>query len=169
MVDQKTIRQLKAKNEKAFEYVYHETKRGVYSIIFSIVKDHAETQDLMQDVYMKMMKSIDQFQENTNFNNWLLQMAKYHTIDYYRRSKKFVPLDETDYDNLLAAQEESPDEKEHFERMISILDDDQRMIVLLKIVDQMKFKDIAKVVDKPLGTVLWIYQEALKVLKGYEG
>ena len=118
---------------------------------------------------MKMMKTIDQFQENTNFNNWLLQLAKYHTIDYYRRSKKFVPLEETDYDNLMATQEESPDEKEHFEQMISILDDDQRMIVLLKIVDNMKFKDIAKVVDKPLGTVLWIYHEALKILKGYEG
>jgi RNA polymerase sigma-70 factor, ECF subfamily len=53
--------------------------------------------------------------------------------------------------------------------MIEMLNQDQRSVVLLKIVDNMKFKEIAKVLDKPLGTVLWIYQEALKVLKSYEG
>jgi hypothetical protein len=40
MIDHKTIIELKNKNEAAFEYVYHKTKRGVYAMIFSIVKSH---------------------------------------------------------------------------------------------------------------------------------
>lgn len=169
MIDQKTIIALKNKNESAFEHVYHETKRGIYAMIFSIVKSHPATEDVMQDVYMKMMTSIDQYQSHTNFYNWLLTMARHQAIDYYRRHKKQFYVDNADYDSLLSSKEESPDQQTHFELMIEMLNEDQRSVVLMRIVDDMKFKDIAKVLEKPLGTVLWHYREALKVLKGHDG
>jgi RNA polymerase sigma-70 factor, ECF subfamily len=169
MIDHKTIIELKNKNEAAFEYVYHKTKRGVYAMIFSIVKSHPTAEDIMQDVYMKMMTSIDQYQSKTNFYNWILTIAKNQAIDYYRRQKKQIYVDNEDYDSTLTSNEQTPDQQSEFELMIEMLNQDQRSVVLLKIVDNMKFKEIAKVLDKPLGTVLWIYQEALKVLKSYEG
>jgi RNA polymerase sigma-70 factor, ECF subfamily len=165
MIDQKIIDKLKRKNEQAFEYVYQNTKRGVYSMIFSIVKDHGTTEDLMQDVYMKMMTTLDQYQKNTNFNNWVVTMAKYQAIDYYRKQKRITHIDEADFDSTLSSHEPSPDEESQFEMMLDSLSEDQRSVVLLKIADEMKFKDIAKVLDKPLGTVLWLYQEAMKKLK----
>lgn len=168
MVDQKIVKALKQKNEAAFEYVYDQTKRGVYAIIFSVVKSHQASEDIMQDVYMKMMTSIDQYQSKTNFNNWLLTIAKNQAIDYYRRSRKEQYIDDVDYQNKLASKEILPDENDHFTHMMEMLNEEQRTIVLLKIVDHMKFKDIAKLVEKPLGTVIWYYHEALKILKGYE-
>ncbi len=169
MVDQKVIKALKQKNEAAFEYVYDQTKRGVYAIIFSVVKSHQITEDIMQDVYMKMMTSIDQYQSKTNFNNWLLTIAKNKAIDYYRRTKKEQYINDVDYRDELISREPLPDENDNFTHMIEILSDEQRMIVLLKIVDNMRFKDIAELVNKPIGTVIWHYHKALKALKGYEG
>jgi RNA polymerase sigma-70 factor, ECF subfamily len=168
MINHKLIKALKKKDETAFEYVYQQTKKGVYAIIFSVVKSHQVTEDLMQDVYMKMMTSINQYQAKTSFNNWLLTIAKNHAIDYYRRSKKEQYINDVDYENKLVSNEISPEENDHFIKMMEILSEEQRTIVLLKIVDNMKFKDIAHLVDKPLGTVIWHYHEALKVLKGYE-
>ncbi|MFU8792940.1 MAG: RNA polymerase sigma factor [Acholeplasmataceae bacterium] len=169
MIDHKTIKALTKKSESAFEDVYHQTKRGVYSVIFSVVKNHEETQDLMQEVYMKMMQNIDKYQPKTNFVNWLFTLAKNVAIDHYRRAKKVQTIDDIEYQDIFVSQEESPASKDHFTHMIELLTEEQRIIVLLKIVDDKKFKDIAAIVDKPLGTVLWQYQEALKVLKGYEG
>jgi RNA polymerase sigma-70 factor, ECF subfamily len=123
----------------------------------------------MQDVYMKMMKSLDQYQPKTNFYNWLIMIAKNQALDYYRRQKKEFYVDEADYNQMLTSQEPSPDQQTQFELMLNMLNETQRSIVLLKIVDQMKFKDIAKVIEKPLGTVLWIYKEAMNILKNYEG
>ena len=168
MIDHKTIKLLTKKSESAFEAVYHQTKRGVYSIIYSVVKDHDQTQDLMQDVYMKMMQNIDKYEPKTNFVNWLFTMAKNIAIDYYRRSKKVQTIDDIEYQEVFVSQEETPASRDHFEHMIESLNEEQRIIVLLKIVDERKFKDIATIVNKPLGTVIWQYQEALKVLKGYE-
>jgi RNA polymerase sigma-70 factor (ECF subfamily) len=165
MINQSVIDALKMKNEKAFEYVYHQTKRGVYTMIFSIVKSHPATEDIMQDVYMKMMKSIDQYQNQTNFNNWIVTIAKYQAIDYYRKEKKNIHFDLQDYDALFSDQEPTPAQQTQFELMVNSLNEDQRSVILLKIADDMKFKDIALVLDKPLNTVIWLYHEALKVLK----
>lgn len=168
MIDQRIIEKLKNKDETAFEYVYQETKRGVYSMIYSVVRNHQVTEDLMQDVYMKMMTSIEQFKIKTNFKNWILTMAKNQAIDYYRREKRLVHVDQTDYDTFLSNPDPSPDERTQFDLMVEMLNEDQRSVVILKIADDMKFKDIAKVLEKPIGTVIWLYQEAMKTLKKYE-
>ena len=167
-IEQEYISKLKDKDEVAFEYVYNNTKRAVYSMVFSVIKNHQLTEDIMQDVYMKMLSSIYQYQEKTNFYNWLLQIAKNQAIDYYRKSSKNVKLDITDYEELIHDPEETPDEKDQFNQMIEILNEDERTIVLLKVVDGLKHRQIAKIVQKPLGTVLWIYQKAIKKLEGLE-
>lgn len=168
MIDQKTIERLRLKSEEAFEAVYQETKRGVYSIIFSILKNHQATEDLMQDVYMKMMQTINQFQLGTNFNNWLVTMAKNLAIDTYRRDQRITHVDELDFDERLSAKEIPPDDRTKFEMMMNLLNEEQRSVVILKIADDMKFKDIAKVLNKPQNTVIWIYQEAMKLLRKFE-
>lgn len=168
MIDQKTIERLKLKSEDAFEYVYQETKRSVYSMIFSILKNHQATEDLMQDVYMKMMVTINQFQKGTNFNNWLITMAKNLAIDTYRRDQKITRVDPLDFDERLQTYDAPPDESTKFELMMNLLNEEQRSVVILKIADEMKFKDIAKVLNMPINTVIWIYQEAMKILRKIE-
>ncbi|MFA5471229.1 MAG: RNA polymerase sigma factor [Acholeplasmataceae bacterium] len=165
VIKQKYIDKLRQRDEDTFEYIYDLTKKGVYIIIFNIVKDHEVTRDIMQDVYLKMLDSIGSYQTKTNFYNWLLMIAKNQAIDNYRREKKIVHIDETDFIEQFSSQEETPEEKDIFDRLLSVLSEDERQIVLLKIVDNLKHKDIAALLNMPLGTVLWMYQEALKKMK----
>lgn len=165
VIKQKYIDKLKQRDEDTFEYIYDLTKKGVYIIIFNVVKDHDVTQDIMQDVYLKMLNSIESYKEKTNFYNWLLMIAKNQAIDYYRREKKMIHMDETDFQEQFSTHEENPEQKDTFDRLLSVLSDDERQIVLLKIVDNLKHKDIAALLNMPLGTVLWMYQEALKKMR----
>ena len=167
-IEQEYINRLKKRDEKAFEYIYISTKRAVYSMVFSVIKNHQVTEDIMQDVYMKMLSSIHQYQSNTNFFNWLLQIAKHQAIDYYRKKSNEVSLDELDFIELVPSNQDKPDEVDQFNRMMELLDDEERTVVLLKVVEGLKHKQIATIVGKPLGTVLWIYQKALKKLEGLE-
>ncbi len=144
-------------------------KGGVYIVIYNVIKDHELTQDLMQDVYLKVLEKIDQYQSKTNFYNWMLMIAKNLALDTYRREQKLIHYDEVDYDEVLSSNDETPDQKDEFERLLSVLDEEEKEIVLLRIVDEMKHKDIAKIVDKPLGTVTWLYQQALDKMKKVRG
>jgi RNA polymerase sigma-70 factor (ECF subfamily) len=169
VIKQKIIEQLKKRDEQAFEYVYNLTKKGVYIVIYNILKDHNMTQDIMQDAYLKMLDKIDQYQVKTNFYNWLLMISKNLALDTYRREQKLVHYDEVDYDEVLTSHEETPDQKDQFNRLLSVLTDEEKEIVLLRIVEDMKHKDIAKIVDKPTGTVTWLYQQALDKMKKVRG
>ena len=166
MIDNKTLESLKKHHEQAFERVYDATKRGVYAVIFSVVRSHPATEDIMQDVYMKMMTSLDRYEMGTNFNNWLLTIARNKALDHLRHEKRHVNVDVTDMDDINTDRGTGPDEQTAFELLINALDGDQRSVVLMRIVDDMRFKDIAKVLEKPVGTVRWIYSEAIKTLKG---
>lgn len=169
IIDQAYIEKIKNKDEEAFEYVYLKTKRAVYSVVFAISKNHAAAEDITQEVYMKMLSSIHQYQENTNFYNWLLQIAHHHAIDQYRKNKNRFNVDVNDYNNILVSQDLRPDEEDEFMQMIERLDEDERLVVILKIVEELKHREIAKILDKPLGTVIWIYQKAMSKLKDEGG
>ncbi len=169
IIKQKIVEKLKIRFFATFEHIYAQTKKGVYIVIFNIVKDHDITQDLMQDVYLKMLERIEQYQPKTNFYNWLLMIAKNIAIDTYRREQKLMHYDEVDYDHVLASKDDTPDQLDEFNRLLSVLTDDEKEIVLLRIVNEMKHKDIAKIVEKPVGTVTWMYQQALDKMKKVRG
>ena len=154
------------KDDEAFRVIYDNTKKGVFSMIVSIVKNKAATEDLMQDTYIKMIEKINQYKRGRNFYAWLLQIAKNTALDYYRKYKNEViydPQEQSYYHDSLKTDEKTYSVLD----LVKPLDDLEKQIVLLRAVDQMKFKDIAQIVDKPLGTVLWIYNKAIKSLKSY--
>lgn len=168
-LNQRQIELLKQNHEETFELIYHETKRGVYAMIFSITKNHPLTEDLMQDVYMKMLIKIDQYHINSNFMNWLLQIAKNQAIDDYRRKQKTTNMDEMDVDYLSDGTQVKPDDNENFMRMLDVLDEVEQQIVILKVIDELSHHEIALIINKPLGTVLWLYHRAIGKLKNFQG
>ncbi len=160
------IERLRHKDNEAFEYIYEHSKRGVYAIIVAIVKDRQTTEDLMQDTYIKMLKNINQYQVGRNFNAWITQIAKNTALDYYRKHQKSRLIDPVDDINIIDREQTNDHQNDYtLEEMVKSLDTEEREIVLLHIVSDMKFKTISEIVNKPLGTVLWIYQKALKKIK----
>jgi RNA polymerase sigma-70 factor (ECF subfamily) len=157
---------LAEKDEQAFAYVYEQTKRGVYSVIVSIVRDRHTTEDLMQDTYMKMLQNLHSYQRGRNFAAWLFEIAKNLAYDHLRKNKPVIPTDPQEQSYVFDhPQETSPKTEYTMEELMAPLDALERQIVLLRVVSETKFKDIALTVDKPLGTVLWIYNKALAKMK----
>jgi len=161
------IELLKQKDNQAFETVYEHTKRGVFSIIISIVQDKYQTEDLMQDTYIKMLRNINSYETGRNFNAWLLQIAKNIAIDYYRKNHLVSVHDPIEEDYLFDHAQPMVEKKNSYqvEELIKPLDPLEKQIVLLRTVSDLKFKDIAETLQKPLGTILWIYNKALKKMK----
>jgi len=166
MADLETyIELLIAKDEAAFEAVYHQTKHSVYAMIVSMVKDRSAAEDLMQDTYIKMIASIRQYDPKRNFTTWLLTIARNLAIDELRKRKREQPVDPMESENIFPKTEAKGETDLLVEEYLMRLDEDERQVFLLHIVDNMKHREIAKIVDKPLGTVLWLYQKALRKIK----
>ncbi|MDD4183885.1 MAG: RNA polymerase sigma factor [Candidatus Izemoplasmatales bacterium] len=157
---------LKNKDDLAFQIVYENTKKGVFSIIAGIIKSKATIEDLMQDTYIKMIQNINSYKKGRNFPAWVMQIAKNTAIDYYRKQKRVDLHDpQTDmylFDQAVPTAESSDLE---IETILKPLQNDEKEVVLMKVYGNLRFKDIALALEKPLGTVLWIYNKAIKKLK----
>ena len=77
-------------------------------------------------------------------------------------NKKRVINDE---EYIYSIKEESKTDVPNLFYLLDYLDEKQREIVILHIIDNLKFKEIAKMKEMPLGTVLWLYNKAIKKLK----
>ncbi|MFH0993388.1 MAG: RNA polymerase sigma factor [bacterium] len=160
---------LRHRDEAAFQEVYDQTKRGVFAVIVAIVKDRGDAEDLMQETYMKMLAHLDQYEPGRNFNAWIVQIAKNLAFDHYRKNHQTVPVDPQEQSFLFDRAASHEPSSHDLETLVKPLDQEERQIVLLHIVANTKFKDIAGIVDKPLGTVLWLYNRALKKMQKHLG
>ncbi len=162
MKTKKIISEFKNQDYKHFDEFYKMTERQVYFSIIKIVKNQDVAADLMQDTYMKFIEKIDQYNDRYNVVAYLATIGRNLAINHYNRSKKEVHNDEVF--NYVASKE-AVDQNIGILDLLDTLEDVRRDIVILHVIDELKFREIAEIMDMPLGTVQWHYQAAMKVLK----
>jgi RNA polymerase sigma-70 factor (ECF subfamily) len=163
------INELRVANYAHFDEFYNSTKKNVFFSIAAIVKDNSTIDDLMQDTYIKFLENISKYQPKTSINAYLSTIAHNIAINYYNREKRLVHDEEViDYISDDTKKKNNYEEIEALE-LLKSLDPVSKEIVVLHIINDLKFKEIANIVNKPLGTVLWIYNKALKELKKKAG
>jgi len=122
----------------------------------------------MQDTYIKVLQNIEKYTEN-NFLAYLLTIAKNLALNEYKKRKRMTLVDdvEHDYSNYPFQNhiEVSLEKEELIRDMLAILDETEKNVVLLYNVENLTHKEIALILDKPLGTITWIYSKAVKKLQ----
>ena len=159
------IEELRVANYAHFDEFYNATKKNVFFSIAAIVKDRDTIDDLMQDTYVKFLENISKYQSKTSINAYLSTIAHNIAINHYNREKRLVHDEEViDY---VADDNHKTNNYEEIEalEMLKTLDPLSKEIVVLHVINDLKFREVAMIVDKPLGTVLWIYNKAIKELK----
>lgn len=157
------IDELKKHDQSHFNDFYQQTSRQIYFTAFNILKDHGLAEDIMQDTYVLFLNNIEQYKNGNNVFAYLSTIARNLSINQYNKLKRVVQNDE-----MIALQPvyDNPHEQSNIEETLSLLDTDlEREIVTFHAIFDYKFVDIAKIIDKPLGTILWIYNKAMKKLK----
>ena len=161
------VEEFKKADYTHFDEFYNTTKKNVFFSIAAIVKDSSAIDDLMQDTYVKFLENINKYKAS-NINAYLSTVAHNIAINYYNREKRLVHDEEIiDY----ISDDEKKTNYQYIEaiEMLKGLDDLSKEIVVLHTINDLKFKEISKIVNKPLGTVLWIYNKAIKELQRKAG
>lgn len=161
-------RDLKNGHAEVFDELYEITHKVVFYSVLSILKDRSIAEDIVQDTYLRMLKSIERYQEN-NFMGYLVTMAKNLAYNEYTQRKKTTYLD-TDYDfmsdfSLMSQIEIDLEHRDIIEKALNALDESEKNVVIMHTIGGLSHREIAEVVNKPLGTITWIYAKAVKKMK----
>lgn len=151
---------------ESFENLYLKINKIVYSYVFAILKNHERSQDIMQDTFIKIKESAPRYNPQGKPLAWILKIAKNFALMSIRKNNKeqIIDIEENEY-LLNKTVELDMDEKIVLNAALKLLETEEREIVFLYLVSGMKHKEIAKIINKPLGTELWKYNNALKKLK----
>ena len=165
----------------AMETLYLRDRQGVYSWLLRMTGDAAESEDLYQDVWLKVIRSASNYRSG-NFRAWLWQIVRNKTTDRMRKKSPSLVLDapvcadgegehtvvEQLRDDAAAdalMQIEESERKSAVCDAIDALPAAQREVVLLRITGELSFKEIADMLAAPIGTVLARMHNAVKSLK----
>ncbi len=156
--------QLQNDKMEYFDEFYNLTKNKVFYMAYSILQDYHLSEDILQDTFIKFLKHKKKVKVDGNILSYLLEISKNLSLNYVNKHKKVVNID-----NIVFKYEEQYQEK--FEElklvkdMKKILNENEFQIVILKIINELTNNEIAQLLNKPLGTVLWTYNNAIKKLR----
>jgi RNA polymerase sigma-70 factor (ECF subfamily) len=152
-----------AGDQAAWEAIVRQHWRKVFNVAYKFVGKHDEAEDLTQDIFLKIFKSLDTFDRRANFQTWLISISRNLCIDFYRSSKKERRTIDRDVnaDDLspvsvdigpLAALEQQ-DMAALLRQALHGLPSSLRTAVLLRDLQELSYQEIADRLGLPEGTV----------------
>jgi len=170
--EEQLVERLKRRDEAAFNELVRAYEKRVFRLVLRMLGDRAEAEDVAQDVFITVFKSIDSFRGESKLSTWMFRVATNHCknrikyLDRRARGKK-GELDElSEHDALESASMSSsamvarPDQQAEANQIeaivraaISELDEDQRALVVLRDVENLSYEEIQQITGLPEGTV----------------
>lgn len=157
------IQQCLAGDEAAWQSIVRAHRRKVFNIAYKFVGSVEEAEDLTQDVFIKLFRSLGTFDRRANFQTWLYSVTRNLCIDHYRALRKEREALNRDLDvDLLApaSKERSPlqllesrDQAALLRRALDRLPEAMRTAVVLRDLRELSYEDIARTLALPDGTV----------------
>ena len=172
--DQGLLNSYLSGDQSAISQLIERHSRRVREYIRMMVKDDDVADDIFQETFIKAVRVIDEgrYTDNGRFLSWILRIAHNQVIDYFRSRKQNKQVNEADAgynvlgtlrfaehtveDDMVAAQINSD-----VRRLVEMLPDEQREVVMLRYYSGLSFKDIAEQTDVSINTALGRMRYAL--------
>jgi RNA polymerase sigma-70 factor (ECF subfamily) len=157
------IQKMASGDKTALAELYERTHTAIYAFIVSILKDKHKADDVFQEVYLKVYENATSYKAKGKPMAWLITIAKNQCLMEFRKVKALESLE--DVEELWTT---NPDVEERLilEAAFKQISDEERNIIVLHVLSGLKHREIAKILDLPLATVLSKYHRSLKKLKG---
>ncbi len=164
-------------NESALAILINRHQSKIYGFIFSKISDRVVSDDVFQDTFVKVIKTLksNSYNEEGKFLPWVMRIAHNLIIDHFRKNKKMPMTRETEEfsifsimtDKSLTAEGEMITEQieSDLRRLVEELPDDQKEVVMMRMYQDLSFKEISELTGVSINTALGRMRYALLNLR----
>ncbi len=153
-------------DQEAFAQIYDLFFERIYKYIFFRTKQVEEAEDLTSLVFLKVWQNLDKYKikKDTKFSTWLFQVARFTLIDYYRKNKEDINIEDIgglkSEANNIEVKAQISEAKEY----LSQLPESYQTVINLRYFQGLDFKQIGKIMGKTPVSVRVLCHRALKKL-----
>ncbi|MBO5203478.1 MAG: RNA polymerase sigma factor [Clostridia bacterium] len=152
---------------QALSIIYDKLGRRIFLLALSILKDKESAEDIMQDTFVKIASEAHAYKENSNAVAFILTVTRNLSLNLLAKRRRNTTMELTDQIDTYATDMQEYAPKLSALEALSLLDDDERQIVIMKIDGKMKHKDIAPILGVTAEACQKRYRRALEKLKRF--
>ena len=181
MTDQDFIKQLQSGNQYAFQQLLDDYQQKVFGTCLSFVPNKEDAEDIAQEVFLEVYKSIQKFKGNSKLSTWIYKITTNKCLEFIRKrntKKRFafmqsimgneIPMDKTSFFtefNHPGILLENKEKTEIIYKAINTLAENQRIVFTLAKLDGKSYQEIAEITGKSLSSVESVMFRAKKNLQ----
>ena len=169
--DRETIAACQRGDREAFQALFETYQDKVYSIALRYSGERTVALDIAQEVFLKLLSSIQDFHGDAGFETWLYRVVVNQCLDHRRRGRRLMSMVEGILDALPARKESAFEElrrseiEHQVQRVIGRLRPEMRILVVLRYTEGLAYEQIAEILGCSKGTVASRLNRAHKVLE----
>lgn len=172
--DQELVKRFVQGDQSSIEVLINRHKKKVYTYIVLIVKNQQLAEDIFQDTFIKVIRSLKEgkYKDNGKFVSWVIRIAHNLTIDHFRKEKQISTYSNEDYEADIFNSKRFSDGTiedilvdsqiiQEVKLLIEELPEDQKQVILLRHYGGLSFKEIAEQTNVSINTALGRMRYAL--------
>ncbi len=162
-----------SQRERGFRLLMEQYQERLYWHIRRMVTEHEDANDVMQNTFIKVYRSIGRFKGQSALYTWLYRIATNEAITYInsRKKKSTAALDDADnnLENQLAADDYFDGDKAQvlLQKALSKLPEKQRLVFQLRYYEELSYQEMSEVLDTSVGALKSSYHHAVKKIETY--
>jgi len=162
-----------ATKEKAYTSIIRKYQEKLYWHIRRIVVEHEDSNDVLQNVFIRVWNGLENFREDSQLYTWLYRIATNECLTFLEQQKKRASLSldnmEGALENKLKADKDFDANKLEWKLQLAIqqLPEKQRIVFTLRYYDEMPYEEMSKVLDTSEGALKASYHHAVKKIEDY--
>lgn len=157
----------------AFDMLVNAYKERLYWHIRRILLDHNDTDDVLQNTFIKCYENINSFKGNSKLYSWMYRIATNEALSFIRQKSRKLGIESSDYIDHKASLLESDVYFEgdvietSLQKAIATLPEKQRIVFNMKYFQEMKYEEISEILDTSVGALKASYHHASIKIKEY--
>ncbi|NMC56842.1 MAG: RNA polymerase sigma factor [Eubacteriaceae bacterium] len=152
----------------AFEEFYKLTERSIYAFVLSILKNHDDALDVVQDTFLKIRAAAHLYKPMGKPLAWVFAIARNLSLSCLRTRNKFNNMQTENFENNINfSYIINNEDRLIFKAVFNVLNELEREIIMLHSISGLAHKEIAQILSIPLSTILSKYHRSLKKIKKY--
>jgi RNA polymerase sigma factor (sigma-70 family) len=175
ILETELVEQLKSKNnvDNAFKELVSQYKERLYWHIRNIVKSHDDADDVLQNTFIKIYKNINSFKGDSKLFSWMYRIATNEAITFINKNAKRLNITNVESQNLALnnltddVYFEGDAIQLKLQQAIATLPHKQQLVFNMKYFEEIKFKDMADILETSEGALKASYHIAIKKIEEY--
>ncbi|WP_353120252.1 sigma-70 family RNA polymerase sigma factor [Myroides odoratus] len=157
--------------DNAFRTLIAQNKTMLYYHIRSILIQHEDADDVLQETFIKAYENIDSFKGNSKLSSWLFRIATNHALDFLKQKSKMQKVSLEEYNQQLIEQLETDsffngdEATQLLHKAIATLPEKQQLVFKMRYFQELDYQSISDILETSVGALKASYHHAMKKIE----